>query len=172
MSRNSWRHSHLLGRAQAVHHSGASFQLFLGGAKFFLNFSMPPDYWKKQHFTCSNLTLFVVLFFLFSLFLIFFLFSFFFFFFSFSLGGATAPQPPSNDAPDIISFLISVFLDLEYGKIDTKIDLVSFVNQTARSRKSWRQSPARSRTSGTSFSSSYSSSSTQNMAKSTSRSSL
>ena len=24
--------------------SGASFQLFLGGAKIFLNFSMPPDY--------------------------------------------------------------------------------------------------------------------------------
>ena len=30
----------------AVAKAVASFQLFLGGAKFFLNFSMPPDYWK------------------------------------------------------------------------------------------------------------------------------
>ena len=56
---------------------------------------MPPDYWKigkKQHFIWSNLMVFIVLFFL-----SFPLFSFFFFF-SFSLG-ATAPQPPSYDAP-------------------------------------------------------------------------
>ena len=50
--------------------------------------------WKKQHFICSNLTLFIVPF---SLFFFFFsLFSFFlsfFSFFSFSLGGDT-PSPP------------------------------------------------------------------------------
>ena len=65
--------------------------------------------WKKQHFICSYLTLFIVPFFLFSLFFSFLsLFSFFlsfflFFFFFFFLGGgggATAPQPPlpPNDA--------------------------------------------------------------------------
>ena len=69
------------------------FNFFLGGQ----NFLMPPDYWKigkKQHFICSNLTLFIVPFFLS------FFFSFFSFFFPFSFSlGATAPQPPSNDAP-------------------------------------------------------------------------
>ena len=62
---------------------------------------MPPDYWKivkKQHFTCSNLTLFIVPFFLFLFFLFFSLFSFFFFFFSFSLG-ATAPSSPPKWRP-------------------------------------------------------------------------
>ena len=44
---------------------------------------------EKQHFICSNFTLFIVPF------LSFFLFFFFFFFF---LGGR-CPQPPSNDAP-------------------------------------------------------------------------
>ena len=78
---------------------------FSWGGNFFLNISMPPDYWKigkKQHFICSNLTLFIVPFFLFSSFFLFFLFFLFFFFlFSFFFflggGGATAPQPPSND---------------------------------------------------------------------------
>ena len=77
---------------------GASFQLFLGD-QIFLNFSMPPDYWKigkKQHFICSNLTLFIVpffsLFFLFSF--SFSSFSFFFLFFIFFLGGPRPPSPP------------------------------------------------------------------------------
>ena len=86
---------------------GASFQLFFGGPKFFLFFNATGllKNWKKQHFICSNLTLFIVPFFLsFLFFLLFSLFSFFsffflFFLFSFSLGGATAPQPPSNNAP-------------------------------------------------------------------------
>ena len=68
--------------------TGASFQLFLGRAIFF---SMPPDYWKiekKQHFICSNLTLFIVPFFL-SFFSLFPFFSFFFF----SLGGDGPPAP-------------------------------------------------------------------------------
>ena len=59
--------------------------------------------WKKQHFICSNLTLFLVPFFLSFFFLFFFPFFFFFFllfflffFFFFLGGGATAPQPPSN----------------------------------------------------------------------------
>ena len=82
---------------------GASFQLFLGGKDFFY-LSMPPDYWKigkKQHFICSNLTLFIVPFFLFSLFFSFLsLFSFLLSLFLFPClgggggGGATAPQPP------------------------------------------------------------------------------
>ena len=77
--------------------AGASFQLFLGGAKFFFIFNATGllKNWKKQHFICSNLTSFIVPFFLFLFFSFFSLFSFFFlfFFFSFSLG-ATAPQPP------------------------------------------------------------------------------
>ena len=84
---------------------GRHFNFFLG-ARIFFHFSMPPDYSKKlekQHFLCSNLTLFIVPFFLFSLFLSFlspFSFSFFFFFFfSFSLGGATAPSPPPQMTP-------------------------------------------------------------------------
>ena len=86
--------------------AGASFQLFLGGAKIFILFFSATGLlknWKKQHVICSNLTLFIVpffLFFLFSLFFFFYFFSFFFFFFLFPWGeGATPPQPPSNDAP-------------------------------------------------------------------------
>ena len=80
--------------------AGASFQLFLGGGQiFFLFFNATGllKNWKKQHFICSNLTLFIVPFFLFSLFFLFFsLFSFFSFFFSFFLfpWGTTAPSPP------------------------------------------------------------------------------
>ena len=52
--------------------------------------------WNNKHFICSNLTLFIVPFFLFSLF-----FSFFslFFFFSFSLGGG-GRRPPSPPPPN------------------------------------------------------------------------
>ena len=46
---------------------------------------------KKQHFICSNFTLFIVPFLSFFLFFSFFLFSFFF--------GGTPLQPSSNDAP-------------------------------------------------------------------------
>ena len=65
-----------------------------GGGKKFFYFLMPPDYWKigkKQHFICSNLTSFIVPFFLFLSFFSFFLFSslfsFFFSFFLFPCGG-------------------------------------------------------------------------------------
>ena len=77
--------------------TGASFQLFLGGPKIFLVFNATGllKNWKKQHFICSNLTLFIVPFNLSS----FFLFFLSFFLFSFSLGGGDGPQPPSNDAP-------------------------------------------------------------------------
>ena len=79
------------------HKPGASFQLFLGGQifKIFFNATGQLKNWKKQPFTCSNLTLFIVPFVLFSLFFLFFLFIFLFFFFSFSLKGgkATSPQP-------------------------------------------------------------------------------
>ena len=82
---------------------GRHFNFFLGGANVF--FSMPPDYrkiGKVQHFICSNLTLFIVSFFLsffFSSFL-FFYFFFLFFFFLFPWGGGGDGSPaPSNDAP-------------------------------------------------------------------------
>ena len=65
--------------------------------------------WKKQHFICSNLTLFIVPFFLFSLFSLFFLFFLFFlsfFFFSFCLGGR--PPAPSQMTP-LSPFLVKTF---------------------------------------------------------------
>ena len=74
--------------------TGASFELFLGGQIFFKFFNATGllKNWKKQHFICSNLTLFVVPFFLFfsfffSFFSLFSFLSFFFSFFSISLGG-------------------------------------------------------------------------------------
>ena len=78
---------------------GRHFNFFLGDQNFFY-FSMPPDYWKigkKQHFICSNLTLFIVPFFLSFFFFFFFslfsflFFSFLFFFFLFPWGR----RPPS-----------------------------------------------------------------------------
>ena len=81
--------------------AGASFQLFLGGGQIlfrFFNATGPLKNWKKQHFICSNLTSFIVPFFLFFSFFLFFLCFFLFFFFSFSLGGRRPPQPPLNDA--------------------------------------------------------------------------
>ena len=74
-----------------------------GGQKFFSNATGLLKNWKKQHFICSNLTLFIVPFFLFSLFslsfLFFLFFSFFFFFFSFSLGGGGATTPAPQMTP-------------------------------------------------------------------------
>ena len=88
---------------------GRHFNFFLGGPKFFLFFNATGllKNWKKQHFICSNLTLFIVPFFLFFSFFSF--LSFFSFFLSFFLfffflgggGGATPPQPPLNDASAI-----------------------------------------------------------------------
>ena len=76
---------------------GRHFNFFLGD-NFFFKFSMPPDsgkIWKKQHFICSNLTLFIVPFFLsFFPFFLFFLFFFLFFFFFLFPWEATAPSPP------------------------------------------------------------------------------
>ena len=73
-----------------------------GGGQIFLKFfnaTRQLKIWKKQHFICSNLTLFVVPFFLFSLFFSFFLFflfflSFFLFFFFLGGGGRRPPSPP------------------------------------------------------------------------------
>ena len=78
---------------------GRHFNFFLGGPKFFLFFNATGllKNWKKQHFICSNLMLFIVPFFLFSLFSLFFLFFlyfFLFFFFFFFLGGDGPPSPP------------------------------------------------------------------------------
>ena len=72
---------------------GASFQLFLGANIFFIfQCHRTIEKLEKQHYMYSNLTLFIVPFFLsfFSFFLFFFLFFLFFFF----LGGAMAPSPP------------------------------------------------------------------------------
>ena len=77
---------------------GASFQLFLGGPTFFFicQCHRTIEKLKKQHFICSNLTLFIVPFFsLFFSFLPLFSFFLFFLFFSFYLGGGgDGPQPP------------------------------------------------------------------------------
>ena len=88
---------------------GASFQLFLGGQTIFLFFNATGllKNWEKQHFICSNLTLFVVPFFLSFFFLFFSVFLSFFIFFFFLGGGGggvgDGPQPHSNDAPAEIS---------------------------------------------------------------------
>ena len=73
-----------------------NFQNFKIIPKFFLFFNATGllKNWKKQHFICSNLTLFIVPFFL--SFFPFFLFFLSFFLFSW---GATATQQPSNDGP-------------------------------------------------------------------------
>ena len=74
---------------------GRHFNFFLRGPIFYIIFQC---HWtieklKKQHFICSNLTLFIVPFFLFFSFVSF-SFFFFSFFFSFSLGRGDGPQPP------------------------------------------------------------------------------
>ena len=85
-------------RVQSVRVRGV-ISTFSWGPKFFYIFQCHRTNWKKQHFICSNLTLFIVPFFFLSFFLFsfsFFFFSFFFFFFfliSVYLRGATAPSP-------------------------------------------------------------------------------
>ena len=76
---------------------GRHFNFFLGGQFFLLFFNAIGllKNWKKQHFICSDLTLFIVPFFL-SFFSFFSLFSFFLFFF---LPSFPSPTAPSNDAP-------------------------------------------------------------------------
>ena len=74
---------------------GASFQLFLGGQIFYFIFNATGllKNWKKQLIICSNLTSFIVPFFLFLFFSLFPLFlSFFLSFFLFPWG--SGPQPP------------------------------------------------------------------------------
>ena len=94
-------------------HQGRHFNFFLGGPNFFLfsNATGLLKNWKKQHFICSNLTLFIVPFFLFSLFFSFLFF--FFFFFSFTLGGGRRPPqpPPLNDASGMHLY-VQVFMCL------------------------------------------------------------
>ena len=78
---------------------GRHFNFFLGGAKLFFIFQCHRSIekiGKKQYFICSNLTLFIVPFFLFSSFFSFFLFFLFFlsfFFFLFPWGGRRPPSP-------------------------------------------------------------------------------
>ena len=84
-------------------YQGRHFNFYLGGKNFFIFecHRTIEKLEKKQHFICSNLTLFIVPFFLF--FSFFSLFSFFLLFFFFLGGGATAPQPLLNDASAIYS---------------------------------------------------------------------
>ena len=81
-------------RQQYVIWAGASFQIFLGGPNFFKFFNATGllKNWKKQHFICSNLTSFIVPFFLFLFFSLF--SSFFFFLFFFFLEGWRGPPAP------------------------------------------------------------------------------
>ena len=68
---------------------GRHFNFFLRGQNFFGLL----ENWEKQHFICSNLTLFVFLSFFLSVSLLFFYFFLFSFFFLFLEGEATAPSP-------------------------------------------------------------------------------
>ena len=108
---HTWRYC----RWFAEPYQGRHFNFFLG-TKFFFKFFNATGLLKnrkKQHFICSNLTLFIVPFFLFSLFFSFLsVFSFFLSFFSFFLsffsfflfpcggGGRRLPQPSPNDASE------------------------------------------------------------------------
>ena len=78
--------------------TGASFSTFSWGANFFLFFNATGllKNWKKQPFICSNLTLFIVPFFLSFFFSYFSLLSFSF---SFSLGGGRRPPSPLKWRP-------------------------------------------------------------------------
>ena len=87
------------GRACYILHSSVILTFSWGGQIFLLFFNATGQLkiWKKQHFICSNLTLFIVPFFLsffFLSFFFFFLFFFLFFFFSFSLGEGGGDDPP------------------------------------------------------------------------------
>ena len=102
--------SEILQKCRETIPQGRHFNFFLGAKIFFifLNATGLLKNWEKQHFICSNLTLFIVpsffLSFSSSFFSFFFLFRFFlsFFLFSFSLGeGRRLPPAPSNDAPAI-----------------------------------------------------------------------
>ena len=114
------------------------------GPNFFLFFNATGllKNWRKQHFICSNLTLFIVPFFLFfSFFLFSFSFFLFFFFFFFLFpwgGGATPPPAPLNDASGsnirtgsaayfwLIGFLIN-FLCIVAPPVGTRSRRVRFV---------------------------------------------
>ena len=78
-----------------------------GGQNLFLFFNATGQLkiWKKQHFICCNLTLFIVpfflsfFFFIFSSFFLFFFFFFLFFFFLFPWGGGDGPPSPPQMTP-------------------------------------------------------------------------
>ena len=79
-----------------AHNFRSVISTFSWGAKFFLFFNATGllKNWKKQHFICSNLTLFIVPFFHSFFFSFFFFFLFFLFFsFFFFLGGRRPPAP-------------------------------------------------------------------------------
>ena len=80
---------------------------FLGGQNFFKFFSVSPDYWKleKQHFICSNLTIYTVPFFL-SFFFSFFFLSFFLFFFSHLKWRPCRPDPRTTPVYSLLLLCI------------------------------------------------------------------
>ena len=94
---------------------GRHFNFFLGGANFFSFFNATGllKNWRKQHFIFSNLTLFIVPFFLsffFSLFSLFFLFFFLFSFFFFLGGGGAPSSPPPQMRPLVLTGLNELFI--------------------------------------------------------------
>ena len=114
------------------------FNFFLGGPNFFLFFNATGlmKNWKKQHFIFSILTLFIVPFFLFSLFFssflsLFFLSFFFFFFFLFSLslgggggGGDDGPSAPHQMTPLNHGFMnlakMSYLIEIDDGNLENQ----------------------------------------------------
>ena len=104
---------------------GRHFHFFLGGQKKFLFFNSTGllKNWKKQHFICSNLTSFIVPFFLFlffSLFFSFFLFFLSFFLFFFFLGGGDGPPSPPKSKWRLWTFLTTVVSGYWYQWYDVK----------------------------------------------------
>ena len=93
-----------------LRYQGRHFTFSWGGRQIFFIFQChrTTEKFEKQHFICSNFTLFIVPFLSFFSCFSFFFFSYFFLF-SFSLRGDT-PQPPSNDAPARYTFTITPVL--------------------------------------------------------------
>ena len=115
---------------------GRHFNFFLG-AKIFLFFNATRllKNWKKQHFICSNLTLFIVPFFPSSFFIFFFLFFFLLFLLFFFLGGDSPPSPPQ-----MTPLISSVFFDVlkSVKSVNNQIFLSTFIQKKMKKTKQTR----------------------------------
>ena len=117
------------------------FNFFWEGQYFILFFNATGllKNWKKQHFQCSNLTLFIVPFFLSVFFSFFFFFLFFLsvFLFSFSLG-ATAPSPPQiTSLVCFLTFLHIFFMYFSFFIISHRIVSHLFGNSDNSAKFLW-----------------------------------